>query len=134
MVVGPGLVSTSPAFMRSIASHPAGPHDRLAQKTVIGPPLLGTGGVDTICQGLPDCCDSSTACRLCRLEPDNVCFNITSVDPPPSQMKHTLHTRHLLITEPLLVQGKVNETLKAMHTVAVNKSMDSKWNNHVQDD
>ena len=26
VVVGPGLVSTSPAFMRSIASHPAGPH------------------------------------------------------------------------------------------------------------
>ena len=30
VVVGPGLVSTSPAFMRSIASHRAGPHDRLA--------------------------------------------------------------------------------------------------------
>ena len=28
VVVGPGLVSTSPAFM-SIASHPAGPHDWL---------------------------------------------------------------------------------------------------------
>ena len=50
VVVGPGLVSTSPAFMRSIASHPAGPHGRLAQKTVIGPPLLGAGGVDTLCQ------------------------------------------------------------------------------------
>ena len=45
----PGLVSTSPAFMRSIASHTAGPHGRLAKKTVIGPPLLGAGGVDTIC-------------------------------------------------------------------------------------
>ena len=51
VVVGPGLVSTSPAFMRSIAIHPAGPHGRLAQKTVIGPPLLGAGGVDTICTG-----------------------------------------------------------------------------------
>ena len=30
-VVGPGLVSTSPAFVSSSASHPAGPH---AQKTV----------------------------------------------------------------------------------------------------
>ena len=28
---------------------PAGPHDRLAQKTVIGPPSLGAGAVDTIC-------------------------------------------------------------------------------------
>ena len=31
-VVGPGLVSTSPAFVS--ASHPAGPHGRHAQKTV----------------------------------------------------------------------------------------------------
>ena len=51
VVVGPGLVSTSPAFMRNIASHPAGPHGRLVQKNVIGPPLLGVGGVDTICTG-----------------------------------------------------------------------------------
>ena len=29
-VVGPGLVSTSPAFVRSNASHPGGPHGRLA--------------------------------------------------------------------------------------------------------
>ena len=33
-VVGPGLVSTSPAFVSSSASHPAGPHGRHAQKTV----------------------------------------------------------------------------------------------------
>ena len=32
IVVGPGLVSTSPAFVRSSASHPVGPHDRLAPK------------------------------------------------------------------------------------------------------
>ena len=51
VVVGPRLVSTSPAVMRSISSHPAGPHGRLAQKTVIGPPFLGVGGVDTICTG-----------------------------------------------------------------------------------
>ena len=51
-VVGPGLVSTSPAFMGSITSHPAGPHGRLAQKTVIGRPLLGAEGVDTICTWL----------------------------------------------------------------------------------
>ena len=31
-VVVPGLVSTSPAFVRSSASHPAGPHGRLAKK------------------------------------------------------------------------------------------------------
>ena len=40
------------AFMRCIASHPPGcPHGRHAQKMVIGPPLLGAGGVDTICTG-----------------------------------------------------------------------------------
>ena len=33
-VVVPGLVSTSPAFVSNSASHPAGPHDRHAQKTV----------------------------------------------------------------------------------------------------
>ena len=31
-VVGPGLVSTSPAFLRGSASHPAGLHSRLAPK------------------------------------------------------------------------------------------------------
>ena len=31
-VVGPGFVSTSPAFMRSSASHPAGPPGWLAPK------------------------------------------------------------------------------------------------------
>ena len=46
--VGPGFVSTSPAFMRSSTRHPAGPHDWIA---VIGPPLLGAGGVDTIGTG-----------------------------------------------------------------------------------
>ena len=34
VVVGPGFVSTSTVFMRSSARHPAGPHGRLAQKTV----------------------------------------------------------------------------------------------------
>ena len=33
-VVRPGLVSTSPAFVSSSASHPVGPHDWHAQKTV----------------------------------------------------------------------------------------------------
>ena len=31
VVVGPGFVPTSPAFMRSSASHPAGPHGRLSK-------------------------------------------------------------------------------------------------------
>ena len=68
VVVGPGLVSTSPAFIRSIARHPAGSHGRLAHTTVNGPTLLGREGLIQFAQGLPDRCDSSTACRLCRLE------------------------------------------------------------------
>ena len=69
VVVGPGLVSTSPDFMRSISSHPAGPHGRLAQKTVIGPPFAVREGSTQFAQGMPDRCDSSHACRLCHLEP-----------------------------------------------------------------
>ena len=42
-VVGPGLVSTSPAFVRSSASHPAGQHDRLAQKNGKSVPIAGGG-------------------------------------------------------------------------------------------
>ena len=38
-VVAPGLVSTSPAFVSSSASHPAGPHGRHAQKTVNRAPI-----------------------------------------------------------------------------------------------
>ena len=66
-VVRPGLVSTPPAFVRSSVSHTAGPHGRLAPKTVNCAPLLGAGGFDTICTAV---CDSSTACMLCRLEPE----------------------------------------------------------------
>ena len=51
-VVGPGLVSISPAFVSSSASHPAGPHGRHArggstqfaqqlESAVTAPPLVG---------------------------------------------------------------------------------------------
>ena len=68
-VVGPGLVSTSPALVSNSANHSAGPHGRHAQKTVNRVPLLGAGRFDTICTAAWVRCDSSTACRLCRLEP-----------------------------------------------------------------
>ena len=67
-IVGPGLVSTSPDFVSSSASPPAGPHGRHAQKTVNRAPLLGAGRFDTICTAVCVRCDSSTACRLCCLE------------------------------------------------------------------
>ena len=44
-VVGPGLVSTSSAFVSSSAIHPAGPHGRHAQKNVkLGPHCWVRGG------------------------------------------------------------------------------------------
>ena len=68
-VVGPGLVSTSPAFVSSSASHPAGPHWPACPKTVNRAPIAGGGGGSTqFAQQLESRCDSSTACRLCRLE------------------------------------------------------------------
>ena len=39
-----GLVLTSPAFVRSSASHPAHPHGQLVPKTVNRVPLLGARG------------------------------------------------------------------------------------------
>ena len=59
MVVGPGLVSTSPVIM--------GPH---AQNTVNRVPIGGGGryGSTNFHSGLPDRCDSSIVCMLCRLE------------------------------------------------------------------
>ena len=44
-VVGPGLVSTSPAFVSNSANHPAGPHGRHALKTVNRAPIAGGGEV-----------------------------------------------------------------------------------------
>ena len=38
---GPGLVSTSSAFMRSIASHPAGPHGWLVKQNSNRAPIAG---------------------------------------------------------------------------------------------
>ena len=42
-VVGPGLVSTSPAFVSSSACQPSGPHGRHTQKTVNRAPIAGEG-------------------------------------------------------------------------------------------
>ena len=41
----------------------------MPQNGKIGPPLLGTGCFDTNCTAVCIHCDSSTACRLCLLEP-----------------------------------------------------------------
>ena len=71
VVVGPGLVSTLHAFMRSCASHPAGPHGRLAprKKGISGSIARDRRGRHNLHRGFPDRCDSLTVCRLCRLVP-----------------------------------------------------------------
>ena len=50
--VGPGLVSTSPAFVSSSASHPAGPHGRHAQNGKLGSHCWGRGGSTQFAQQL----------------------------------------------------------------------------------
>ena len=47
---GPGLLSTSPAFSMSSASHSAGSSGWLAQKTGAGPTFQWAGRVDAICR------------------------------------------------------------------------------------
>ena len=47
---GPGLLSTSPAFSMSSASHSAGSSGRLAPKTGAGPTFQWAGKVDAICR------------------------------------------------------------------------------------
>ena len=52
-VVGPGLVSTSPVYVSSNASHPAGPHGRHAQKNgKSGSHCWGRGGSTQFAQQL----------------------------------------------------------------------------------
>ena len=56
--------------------------------------------------------------RIRCLNPENVCLNI-SVDPPPSQMKHILHTRILLSIEPLLVLDNKKQTIESIYVYEV---------------
>ena len=60
-------------------------HGRLAPKTVIGPPLLGREGFTQFAQGLPDRCDSSTACKLCRLEHLGNSYGVSQLRMPLSE-------------------------------------------------
>ena len=60
VVVGSGLVSTSPA----------GPHGWLATKMVNRTSISGAGDIDIIYKAVcQNRCDSSTACIRCSLEP-----------------------------------------------------------------
>ena len=73
VVVRPGLGSTSPAFMRSSASQPAGRHDPLALKNGrSGPHCWGWELSTQFAQRFASDCDSFTACMRCRLEPPSL--------------------------------------------------------------
>ena len=52
---------------------------------------------------------------------EHVCHNIATRDPPPRQMKHTLHTRHFHNVQPLLADTK-KDSLMAIHPAAVAKA------------
>ena len=49
------------------------------------------------------------------LDPDHLCHNITTMDVPPRQMKHTLHTRHYPTIQPLLVAAKKGDAPGCTH-------------------
>ena len=57
------------------------------------------------------------------LDPDHVCHNITTMDDPPRQMKHTLHTRQYPTVQPLLAAIK-KEALQPV-TRAINSLTES---------
>ena len=63
VVVGPGLVSTSPAFYEEHCQPSSGSAWPACPKND------NWEGSTQFAEGLPDRCDSSTACRLCHLEP-----------------------------------------------------------------
>ena len=54
------------------------------------------------------------------LDHENVC-HITTLDPPPRVMKHTLYSNYHTTISPLLADT-TKESLKAVHTAAVSKS------------
>ena len=89
LVVEFGLVSTSLAFMRNSASHPAGPHGRLSPKNGEWGPIAGGGrGRNNLHSSFPDRCDSYIACMLCRLEPF-LTLNSLIHTPAPSKWQST---------------------------------------------
>ena len=68
------------------------------------------------------------------LQPTNVCHNITIRGPPPRRMKNTLYTRHRATVKPLMTDGNLKDTLKSIHTTAVNKANVGQKKNRVLDD
>ena len=55
------------------------------------------------------------------LQPTNVCHNITTRGPPLRWMKPTLYTRHRTTVELRMTDDNLKDTLKSIHTAAVNR-------------
>ena len=85
---GPGLLSTSPAFSMSSASHSAGSSGWLAQKTGAGPTFQWAGKVDAICRSRSERAKRPRAGCIFR-SPD-------SVSPLPSvtRLSHLTQCHH----------------------------------------
>ena len=64
---------------------------------------------------------------------EHVCHNITTRDPPPRQMKHTLHTRHFHNVQSLLANTE-KDALMAIHTATVAKAKRAMRDNTVLGD
>ena len=50
------------------------------------------------------------------LEPEHVCYSITTRETPKRRMKETLFTRHHHTVEPMMLADNRNTTLQAIHT------------------
>ena len=65
-----------------------------------------------------------------RLDTDNVCHHITTMDHTPREMKDTLFTRHNQTVVPLLA-NTTKASLQAVHTPFVNTAIDNMTDNRV---
>ena len=97
-VVGPGLVSTSPAFVSSSASHPAGPHGRHAQKNGKSVPhCWGRGGSTQFAQPLESAVTAPPLVGCVVWSPTHL-FNCTNIN---TQLKVTdLWTAPVVVGHP----------------------------------
>ena len=110
-VIGPGFISTSPAFMRSSASHPAGPHDRRIEETVSRATIAVAGDFDTICTAVCNRCNSFTACRMCRLVPlvlHHTCY-------------YSINCYFVFLVPLILLHINAFNTIKSRHTGAADE-------------
>ena len=64
------------------------------------------------------------------LDPDHICHIVTTMDDPPCQMKHTLHTRHYPTVQPLLAATN-KEAFQAVYTDSVTRAINSQQPNRV---